>query len=63
MQDALQFSFLLRQVNPMTQQVSLGDAIHHLSRYVEAIERGEEITITRRGKPWRKWFGSRMAND
>lgn len=35
----------------MTQQVSLRDANQHLSRYVEAVERGEEIIITRRGKP------------
>ena len=35
----------------MKQQVSLRDANQHLSRYVEAVERGEEIIITRRGKP------------
>lgn len=35
----------------MKQHVSLRDANQHLSRYVEAVERGEEIIITRRGKP------------
>ena len=35
----------------MAQQVSLRDANQHLSRYVKAVERGEEIIITRRGKP------------
>ncbi|MBM3341915.1 MAG: type II toxin-antitoxin system Phd/YefM family antitoxin [Betaproteobacteria bacterium] len=36
----------------MKQHVSLRDANQHLSRYVEAVEQqGEEIIITRRGKP------------
>jgi prevent-host-death family protein len=35
----------------MKQQVSLREANQHLSRYVEAVERGEEVIITRRGKP------------
>ena len=35
----------------MKQQVSLRDANQHLLRYVEAVERGKEIIITRRGKP------------
>lgn len=44
----------------MKQQVSLRDANQHLSRYVEAVERGEEIIITRRGKPVAKIV--RIAN-
>ena len=35
----------------MKQQVSLREANQHFSRYIEAVERGEEIIITRRGKP------------
>lgn len=34
----------------MKQQVSLREANQHLSRYVQAVERGEEVIITRRGK-------------
>lgn len=41
----------------MKQHVSLRDANQHLSRYVEAVERGEEIIITRRGKPVAKIIG------
>jgi prevent-host-death family protein len=44
----------------MKQQVSIRDANQHLSRYVEAVERGEEIIITRRGKPVAKIV--RIAN-
>jgi prevent-host-death family protein len=33
------------------QQISLREANQHLSRYIEAVERGEEVVITRRGKP------------
>ena len=35
----------------MKQQVSLREANQHFSRYIEAVERGEEIVITRRGRP------------
>lgn len=35
----------------MKQQISLREANQHLSRYIEAVERGEEVVITRRGKP------------
>ena len=31
--------------------VSLRDANHHLSRYVTAVEQGQEFVITRRGRP------------
>lgn len=34
----------------MKQQVSLREANQHFSRYIEAVERGEEIVITRRGR-------------
>lgn len=33
------------------QTISLADAKAHLSRLVELVEKGEEVTITRRGKP------------
>ena len=35
----------------MKQQVSLREANQHFARYIEAVERGEEIIITRRGRP------------
>jgi prevent-host-death family protein len=35
----------------MKQQISLREANQHLSRYIEAVERGEEVVITRRGTP------------
>lgn len=35
----------------MKQQVSLSEANQHFARYIEAVERGEEIVITRRGRP------------
>jgi prevent-host-death family protein len=35
----------------MKQEISLREANQHLSRYVEAVERGDEFVITRRGKP------------
>jgi len=35
----------------MEQRVSLREANQHLARYVKAAERGEEIVITRRGRP------------
>lgn len=35
----------------MKQLVSLREVNHHLSRYIEAVERGDEVIITRRGKP------------
>ena len=35
----------------MKQQISLREANQHLSRYIEAAEKGDEIIITRRGKP------------
>ena len=33
------------------QTISLADAKAHLSRLIELVEQGEEVTITRRGKP------------
>ncbi len=35
----------------MKQQVSLREANQNFSRYIEAVERGEEVIITRRGRP------------
>jgi len=36
---------------PMQHQISLREANQHLSRYIRIVERGEELVITRRGKP------------
>lgn len=33
------------------QQISLREANQHLSQYIEAVEQGEEVIITRRGHP------------
>ncbi|HUI24709.1 MAG TPA: type II toxin-antitoxin system prevent-host-death family antitoxin [Candidatus Kryptonia bacterium] len=35
----------------MAQRVSLREANQHLSRYVQAVEKGDEVVITRRGQP------------
>lgn len=35
----------------MKQQISLREANHHLSRYVDAVQRGSEVVITKRGRP------------
>lgn len=35
----------------MKQQISLREANQHLSRYIEAVEQGDEIVITKRGRP------------
>ncbi|HET6756106.1 MAG TPA: type II toxin-antitoxin system prevent-host-death family antitoxin [Burkholderiales bacterium] len=35
----------------MKQQISLREANQHLSRYIAAVERGDEVVITKRGKP------------
>ncbi len=35
----------------MQNQISLCEAVRHLSRYIKTVERGEEFVITRRGKP------------
>ena len=35
----------------MKQRISLREANQHLSRYIQAVERGDEIIITKRGKP------------
>lgn len=35
----------------MTKTVNVHDAKTHLSRLLEAVERGEEVVIARRGKP------------
>lgn len=35
----------------MQHQISLREANQHLSRYIKTVERGEELIITRRGKP------------
>lgn len=33
------------------QQISLREANQHLSRYIDAVEQGDEIIITKRGQP------------
>lgn len=35
----------------MKQLVSLREVNHHLSQYIDSVEKGNEIIITRRGKP------------
>ena len=35
----------------MQHQISLREANQHLSRYIRSVEQGEELVITRRGKP------------
>lgn len=35
----------------MKQQISLREANQHLSRYIAAVEKGDEVVITKRGKP------------
>lgn len=35
----------------MKQHISLRQANQKFSRYIEAVERGEEFVVTRRGKP------------
>jgi prevent-host-death family protein len=42
----------------MKQQISLREANQHLSKYIEAVERGDEIIITKRGKPVAKLVGA-----
>lgn len=41
----------------MKQHISLREANQHLSHYIESAEKGEEIIITRRGKPIVKLIG------
>lgn len=35
----------------MANEVGVRDLKNHLSKYLESVERGEPLTITRRGKP------------
>lgn len=35
----------------MQQQISLREANQHLSQYIDAVEQGAEIIITKRGQP------------
>jgi prevent-host-death family protein len=41
----------MRREKGMKQQISLREASQHLSRYIEAVERGDEFVITKRGRP------------
>ncbi|MGH8729364.1 MAG: type II toxin-antitoxin system Phd/YefM family antitoxin [Burkholderiales bacterium] len=41
----------------MKQQISLREANQHLSRYIQAVERGGEVVITRRGTPVARLIG------
>jgi prevent-host-death family protein len=47
----------------MKQQISLREANQHLSKYIEAVERGDEIIITKRGKPVAKLVGADMPAE
>lgn len=42
----------------MVQLVSLRELNQHLTRYIQAVERGDEVIITRRGKPVVKMMAS-----
>lgn len=35
----------------MQLRISIREANQHLSRYLESVERGDEVVLTRRGKP------------
>ncbi|MFO1433087.1 MAG: type II toxin-antitoxin system prevent-host-death family antitoxin [Candidatus Competibacteraceae bacterium] len=41
----------------MEQHISLREANQHLSRYIEAVQQGHEIIITRRGQPVARLVG------
>ena len=41
----------------MERQISLREANQHLSRYVDAVQQGHEIIITRRGHPVARLVG------
>ncbi|MEE4380008.1 MAG: type II toxin-antitoxin system prevent-host-death family antitoxin [Candidatus Competibacteraceae bacterium] len=41
----------------MERQISLREANQHLSRYIEAVQEGHEIIITRRGEPVARLVG------
>jgi prevent-host-death family protein len=41
----------MREIFSMKELISIREANQHLSRYVDAIQDGGEIVITRRGKP------------
>lgn len=41
----------------MEQHISLREANQHFSRYIEAVQKGQQIVITRRGVPVAKLVG------
>jgi prevent-host-death family protein len=41
----------------VAQQISLREANQHLSRYIDAVQQGHEIIITRRGQPVARLVG------
>ena len=41
----------------MEQHINLREANQHLSRYIEAVQQGHEIIITRRGQPVARLVG------
>ena len=45
------------------QTISLADAKAHLSRLIELVEQGEEVTITRRGKPVARLVAEQAARQ
>jgi prevent-host-death family protein len=46
----------------MKELMSIREANQHLSRYVDAIQGGGEIVITRRGKPVARLIGIKEVN-
>ena len=47
----------------MEQRISLREANQHLSRYIEAVQKGQEFVITRRGVPVAKLVGVPAARQ
>ena len=47
----------------MEQRISLREANQHLSRYIEAAQRGQEIVITRRGVPVARLTGVSVKRE
>ncbi|MHC1730346.1 MAG: type II toxin-antitoxin system Phd/YefM family antitoxin [Syntrophobacteraceae bacterium] len=47
----------------MKELVTIREANQHLSRYVDAVQEGAEITITRRGVPVAKLIGVQQSRE
>ncbi len=47
----------------MRRQIPIREVNQHLSRYIEIAERGEEIIITRRGRPVARLLAVKTSRD